>query len=86
MDRKMQMESYLKDSNVGVSAGVVVGEVATPTDTANHQLSDQPLLKLRIAAVFFKAAHQFMEAKGSSEMNEINTTEEAIPTRYYCYR
>ncbi|KAM1100925.1 hypothetical protein ACFX13_007458 [Malus domestica] len=86
MGMKMQMESYLKDSNVGVGAGVVVGGVATPTDTASHQLANQPLLKLRIADLFFKAAHQFMEAKGSSEMNEINTTEEAIPTRYYCCR
>ncbi|XP_050111797.1 uncharacterized protein LOC126590371 [Malus sylvestris] len=75
-------------SNVGdgVSVGVVVRGVVTPTDTANHKLAAQGFLKLRIAALIFKAAYQFMEAKGSWEMNEVNRTEEAIPTRYYCYR
>ncbi|KAM1952592.1 hypothetical protein ACFX15_007047 [Malus domestica] len=95
MEMEMQMKSYLKDGNVGSVVGVVtptdsnvgvgVG-VVTPNSTANHELAAQPLLKLRVAALFFKAAYQFMEAKGSWEMNEINTTEEAIPTRYYCYR
>ncbi|KAM1228164.1 hypothetical protein ACFX2J_007288 [Malus domestica] len=96
---EMQRKSYPKDSNVGAVVGVVtptdsnvkVGGVVTPNGTANHELAaqvlpSQPLLKLRIAALIIKAAHQFMEPKGSWEMNEINTTEEAIPTRYYCHK
>ncbi|XP_050111799.1 uncharacterized protein LOC126590373 [Malus sylvestris] len=71
-----------KDSNVGL----VVGGVVTSTDTANHELAAQASLKLRIAALIFKAAYQFMEAKDSWEMNETNRTEEAISARYYCYR
>lgn len=35
---EMEMENYLKDSNVSV--GVVVGvDLVTPTDTANHELA-----------------------------------------------
>ncbi|KAB2605965.1 zinc finger CCCH domain-containing protein 20-like [Pyrus ussuriensis x Pyrus communis] len=67
---EMEMESYLKDSNVG--DGVVIGGLATPTDTANYELAAQSIYGCA--------------AKGSWEMNEINTTEQAIPTRYYCYR
>ncbi|KAM1100919.1 hypothetical protein ACFX13_007453 [Malus domestica] len=53
------MEGYLKDSNVGVD--LVVGGVVTPTDTANHELAAQALLKLRIAFLIVKAAYQFEE-------------------------
>ncbi|KAM1755062.1 hypothetical protein ACFX12_007435 [Malus domestica] len=53
------MEGYLKDSNVGVD--LVVGGVVTPTDTANHELASQALLKLRIAFLIVKAAYQFEE-------------------------
>ncbi|KAM1952627.1 hypothetical protein ACFX15_007077 [Malus domestica] len=92
---EMQRKSYPKDSNVGAVVGVVtptdsnvgVGGVVTPNhELAAQVLPSQPLPKLRIAALMIKAAHQFMEAKGSWEMNEINTTEEAIPTRYYCHK
>ncbi|KAM1857375.1 hypothetical protein ACFX14_007487 [Malus domestica] len=91
MQMQMQMKSYLKDSNAPTDSNVGVGGVVTPNGTANHELAaqvlpSQPLLKLWTAALIIKAAHQFMEAKGSWEMNEINTTEEAIPTRYYCYK
>ncbi|KAM1655136.1 hypothetical protein ACFX2K_007431 [Malus domestica] len=53
------MEGYLKDSNVGVD--LVVGGVVTPTDTANHELAAQALLKLRIAFLIVKAEYQFEE-------------------------
>ncbi|XP_050112006.1 uncharacterized protein LOC126590589 isoform X2 [Malus sylvestris] len=91
MQMQMQMKSYLKDSNAPTDSNVGVGGVVTPNGTANHELAaqvlpSQPLLKLWTAALIIKAAHQFMEAKGRWEMNEINTTEEAIPTRYYCYK
>ncbi|XP_050112020.1 uncharacterized protein LOC126590594 [Malus sylvestris] len=84
MEMEMEMESYMKDSNVGV--GVVVGGVETPTDTANHKLAARALLKSWIPALIFGAVCQFIKAKASWEINEINTTEKAIATRYYCHR
>ncbi|KAB2605959.1 zinc finger CCCH domain-containing protein 20-like [Pyrus ussuriensis x Pyrus communis] len=38
-----------------------------------------------VRAVTLKNARLLPVAKDSWKMNEINTTEEAIPTRYYCY-
>ncbi|CAN6691366.1 unnamed protein product [Malus baccata var. baccata] len=70
MEMEIEMQSYMKDSNVGV--GVVVGGVETPTDTANHKLA---------ARSIYGCA-----AKASWEINEINTAEKVIATRYYCHR